>query len=104
MTVAQRPRYPLDDAPERRRYEHLLEWSGDGSWEYTSTWFAEADLQDDWDPTQPEGWELNTDRWPWFDEERAGWTRLGPGVLRNPNPPSGPMVIVHWRRRKPGLS
>ena len=95
----ERPRFPRDDEVERRRYFHHLEWSPDGEWQYTSTRAVEADHPAGWTPVAPDGWELNVDRWPTYDEEAAGWVRVGPGVLRNPRA-GGAVLVAHWRRKR----
>lgn len=82
--------------PERQRFFHHLEWSDE--WDYTTTRVAAADHPNGWEPEKPEGWVLNTDRWPRVDEQ--GWTRVGPGVLLNPYAPGGPVLIAHWRKRR----
>lgn len=92
-----RPGYPKDDLAEQRRYFHHLEWGTVNGYEYRTTRTPETP---NWNPEPPgEGWELNTDRWPQYDEEHAGWTRVGPGVLRNPRGVHGPELVAHWKRK-----
>lgn len=100
LATDQAPRYTLDDQAENRRFFHHLEYSMDGRWEYRSTRVTAADHPDGWEPETPAGWELNVDRWPQYDEERAGWTRVGPGVLLSPGGFAGPQLVAHWRRRR----
>lgn len=92
----QPPRYPLDDGPERLRFNHHIEHAH--GWEYRTTSVPEADHPDGWDhmATRPEGFELNTDRWPLVDERMEDATRVSPGVIRKPK--TGHLV-AHWRRR-----
>lgn len=94
-----KPRYPVDDLAEQARFYHHLEWGTANGYEYTTTRVDEAG-HPDWDPTPPAGWELNVDRWPLYDEEIDGWTRVSPGVLRNPRGHGGPVLVAHWRRKR----
>lgn len=92
------PHFPVGDEAERARFFHHLEWGTSNGYQYTNTTVLEAD-HPDWQPVPPEGWELNVDRWPQYDEEHAGWTRVGPGVLRNPRGVHGPELVAHWKRK-----
>lgn len=93
------PRFPLNDLRERERFNHHIEFA-DG-WEYRKTHALVADHPDGWDfrETQPDGWELNYDRWAQYDELRQGAVRIAPGVLVKEGA-SGPMFVAHWRRRR----
>lgn len=82
---------------ERVRFWHHCEFLK--GWEYRTTSVREAD-HPDWEPVPPVGFHLNVDRGVGFDEAAAGWTRVAPGVLRNPNGPSGPVLVAYWRRKK----
>jgi hypothetical protein len=93
--VVSRPTFPADDLAEQARYFHHLEWGTSNGYEYTNTRVTEAD-HPDWVPEAPEGWELNVDRWPTYDEETAFWERVGPGVLRSPRGE----LVAYWRRKK----
>lgn len=95
------PAYRSDDMPEQRRFYHMVEWGTINGYEYTRTRVLEADSTD-WQPEPPDdSWELNVDRWPIMDEEKAGWTHHAPGILRNPNTFRGPELVAHWRRKQP---
>lgn len=89
------PTYPLSGA-ERTRFNHHIEH--EYGWEYTTTTVLEADHPDGWDhmATRPDGFELNTDRWPQVDELMENATRVGPGVIRKPK--TG-RLVAHWRRK-----
>lgn len=95
-----RPGFPADDLAERERYFHHLEWGTSNGYEYKTTRVKEADYPDGWKPEAPKGWTLNVDHWPLHDEEAAGWTRIKPGILRNPYGLDGPELIAHWRRKR----
>lgn len=99
-TNEQPPRFAVDDPAERERFGHHIEW--ENGWEYKTTRVLEADHPNGWDhlATQPDGFELNVDRWPQYDEERVKVTRVAPGVLRNPSGPNGPVIIAYWRRKR----
>lgn len=94
--VSGRPRYPVDDLREQARYFHHIEWGTFNGYEYTTTSVKESDHPDGWKPEAPKGWALNVDRWPTYDEEQAGWTRVGRGVLRSPRGE----LVAHWRRKQ----
>jgi hypothetical protein len=105
------PGFPVDDPKERARFEHHIEHCH--GWEYKHTHVFEKDLADSpygdteryphgWDyrTTQPDGFHLNLDRGIGYDEAQADWVKLAPGILRNPNAASGPMLIAYWRRKR----
>jgi hypothetical protein len=77
------------------RIEHLP------GWQYKTTSAFERDHPKGWDyqSTQPNGFELNTDIKVSYDGEFQGHTLIAPGVIRNPNAASGPLLVAHWRRR-----
>lgn len=104
------PRFPVDDPQQRERFFHHIECMQ--GWVYRTTSVLEHTLPDEFDPhsearprgwdfraTQPDGFHLNLDRGVGVPEAEAGWTKVAPGVLRNPNGGGGPMLIAYWRRK-----
>lgn len=111
MTQVSMPAFPVDDPAERVRFFHHLEYLA--GWEYTTTRVHEKDLPPrasteqypggwDYKATRPDGFHLNSDKGVGYDEAQAGWTKVAPGVLRNPNwfGDGGPRLIAYWRRKK----
>lgn len=105
------PAFPVDDLRERERFMHHIEWCA--GWEYKRTTVFEKDLPEEYDPqsearprgwdyraTRPDGFHLNSDKGVGVDEAAADWTKVAPGILRNPNSVNGPMLVAYWRRKR----
>jgi hypothetical protein len=88
VTETSIPPFPAGNEKQRERFFHHIEWCP--GWEYKAT-----------SGERPEGFELNVDRGVGYDEALAGWTKVSPGVLRNPNwlGSGGPVLVTYWRRK-----
>jgi len=82
VTETSMPPFPAA-GKQRERFFHHIEWCP--GWEYKAT-----------SGERPEGFELNVDRGVGYDEALAGWTKVSPGVLRNP----GGVLVTYWRRKR----
>jgi len=83
VTETSIPPFPAGNEKQRERFFHHIEWCP--GWEYKAP-----------SGERPEGFELNVDRGVGYDEALAGWTKVSPGVLRNP----GGVLVTYWRRKR----